>query len=285
MSPRLWMLLIGAVGGLMTSGILFASGTDQVIDRYVSENVPIVAAIKADMSDMMTVPKTAYVDPLPDYAAEYAGMTTGDIASVLEDYGYQVVHTDDADLKIQWLRDMGGGHLGQHYAGLIQVSLGGINCMGEWRPYDNATITDILIHEIGHNFGHGHSDDPGNIMYPTTTSFFVSDHNKIKLMAKGLLTSVSFCNAGDYYYDVVAIGGGSVKTWVVDSDVTLDDINSGVFHHYEHCGSNGESMSVFFENCTLPAGSKLVVHNETEWADVSIRIINVSERPDLDIDF
>ena len=148
-----------------------------------------------------------YIDPLPSYAADGIEEVVEDIAANLEPLspeGATVSQTDDedeADIYVRWVRDYGSHVLGRAvYQSVIHVGLGRTNCIGDWSAFDANTVKKILWHELGHAFGYGHSDNPNNIMFPTTQTKFASEYDvSRKNLATGQFETFSVCTSGKYH--------------------------------------------------------------------------------------
>jgi len=118
-----------------------------------------------------------YIDPLPSYAAKNVSSSVDTIARSFSEwnpYGAsikRVYNRNNADLTIAWIKNYGSHTIGESiYRSHIKVGLGSNNCLGEWRAFDDATVVNILWHELGHSMGYGHSNDPNNIMYYQTAT-------------------------------------------------------------------------------------------------------------------
>ena len=48
---------------------------------------------------------------------------------------------------------------------MIQIGLGDSYCNGSWEPYSERSVTETLMHEIGHVLGFAHDDNPDSLMY------------------------------------------------------------------------------------------------------------------------
>ena len=73
------------------------------------------------------------------------------------------------DIIVTWVKDYGlQKHIGLKFQELVQVALGDSRCGGNWHPFSSYTVEGLMTHEIGHAIGLGHSENPANIMYPTT---------------------------------------------------------------------------------------------------------------------
>ena len=208
-----------------------------------------------------------YIEPLPWYAAEGVDDAVDDIVDSLkgwEHHGAQVLQSlekDDADIYVRWIRDYGGHTLGQAiHQSVIHVGLGSTNCNDEWQAFDAATVKKILWHEFGHAFGYRHSDDPNNVMYPTTETRFVVEREVSQHLAAGYAQAFRLCKSGMYSIRLsVEEDSPGFDLVVLQERVSWDDYWDEDYDDYPYCG-NGRWRSVY-RTCTVEPGAWVYVRN------------------------
>ncbi len=100
---------------------------------------------------------------------ENTELTTNDDKKAVVKF-YVVDEKSDANVLVTWvMRNLGEGVLGHANLGkgVVEVALGGYGCDGTTQLFTIDTVETIMIHELGHSLGFGHSTDPNNIMYPS----------------------------------------------------------------------------------------------------------------------
>ena len=226
----------------------------------VAETSPTILAIAAQEVNF-------YIDPIPWYASDGVTDAVQDIVEVLEEwtpYGAQIRQTQDeleADIHVQWVRDYGDHILGLAvHQTVIHVGLGSTNCHDEWQSFDSDTVEKILWHEFGHAFGYGHSEDLGNIMYPTLKTRFAVEQDFSEVISPLWYWTVPFCEAGFYSFEFETEDTRNdfqfaVLPLLVSFEDYLDDSRSA----YQSC-EFGEWQRIS-EACRVDIGSRAMIYN------------------------
>ena len=91
-----------------------------------------------------------------------------------------------ANVWVTWVvRDIGQGVLGHAHLGkgVVEVALGDYSCDGSFQLYDVNSVGLVMRHELGHSIGLRHSEDRGDIMYPTISPSYayclLGDFNRL----------------------------------------------------------------------------------------------------------
>lgn len=231
---------------------------------------------------------TYYVDPLPSYST-YDVSEFDDYLNGRHQEGVpltRVYNEAEADFSIQWVRDYGPHTLGVAYSKRVAtVGLGSSNC-GEWQHFDNLSITKIAWHEIGHVLGFGHSDDPNNIMYPTTHVQYKRDFGDTVLLSSGWSQPMTFCNSGSQYFRVdTGDSGDGVRVFVITPDTDPSDFTyNQIGRYYKSCGELDKTWHGYGKECNIPNGAKLVIHNtEDRPVSVTYHMENRNAHPDVNM--
>ena len=228
-----------------------------------------------------------YIEPLPWYAADGVEDAVDDIVDLLEGWGPHGAHLSrttekaDADIYVRWIRDYGGHTLGQAiHQSVIHVGLGSTNCNDEWQAFDADTVKKILWHEFGHAFGYGHSDDPNNVMYPTTETRFEVEQSISRVVAAGWIWRFPLCSAGRYSIEFEADGDeDGFDVVVVREYVDWDDYHEEDYEAYRSC-VNGRWHRVT-QTCDVESGAYIYIQNY-DWGEairLSGQIIQLDDPP------
>ncbi|MCH7648774.1 MAG: matrixin family metalloprotease [Thaumarchaeota archaeon] len=158
-----------------------------------------------------------YVDELPSWA-DYAVGVMYDSTRYWEEPNpelkfYVTENPNDADFRVQWVKDFGGEqHVGHAYGKqFVEVGLGDSNCYGKWQPYSRNYVSQIMTHEIGHILGLDHSNDVKSIMYPTAI------HLEYGIVEEEFTLTESY---GQFYSPCTIKGVTSIDYWVSVDDPT-----------------------------------------------------------------
>ena len=229
------------------------------------------------------------IEPLPWYAAEGTQDAVADIVNSLESWRPNGVRIREAkgeelaDIYVRWVRDYGDHLLGLAiHQTVLHVGLGSTNCAGEWQAFDANSVKKILWHEFGHAFGYGHSEDPNNVMYPTTRTRYLVDHEVSgKLLAARWYQTFWLCNGGQvnlsFYVHDDAVGDltFSILPPGLSAAAYVDDERG----HNRDCGRRARQRLNI--TCVVEAGSLLLVHNDNPSDDIvfSGQIIRLDDPP------
>lgn len=214
-----------------------------------------------------------YIEPVPSYASSDIHNAVKQVSNALDDtYLHQmqfqrVYNENQADLYIQWIKNYGSHVLGESILKrVIKVGLGTDSCYGDWQPFDADSVTKIMIHEVGHSVGYGHSSNQNNIMYAVTDTRFTQDYNKRITLDEGYHWSASFCNAGTYSYSIDSDSSSNgFYVYVITPETNPSSFISGDSGlHYTDCGGGSKNYISFSRSCTVPQGAKLLLNNKDD---------------------
>ena len=228
-----------------------------------------------------------HFEPLPWYAGDNAEQALQDIADSLDGRSHhgariQVTDSEDAaDIYVRWVRDYGAHTLGLAvHQTVIHVGLGSTNCNDEWQAFDRNTVVKILWHELGHTLGYGHSDDPNNIMYPTTETRFEIERDISRVIAAGWTWRFPLCRAGRYSIGLETDSDDDgFEVVVVREYVDWDDYHDGNYDAYGSCVSG--RWQQITRTCDVEGGAYVYVQNydRDDAIRVSGHIIQLDDPP------
>jgi len=215
-----------------------------------------------------------YVDPLPDWAT-YSGNVVYDATTAWKDANpnlnfYKAESPEDANLRIQWVKEFGVKHVGYAYGDkFIEVGLGDSHCDGQWQPYSSDHVNWIMKHEIGHVLGLEHSSDPTSIMYPTAPKAEYGNVSEQFNMGKNQVRFIPFClsqEPSSIQYDVKTTDSESgFSVYVVPSKKDFDNLIQGkAFTYYSDKDCFGEGYLQYFGECkgVIDESGLVIIHDQ-----------------------
>ncbi len=197
---------------------------------------------------------------------------TMDFWEEIEDIGFQITDSEvEADLKVFWVKDFGGEHMGYAYRDLIEIGIGDSNC-GEWLRYSNDHILQITKHEFGHALGYDHSDDPNSLMYPTLNQEYDFIINKKDVLPPGYYQYFNACSLNDVAdFSIDLSTDNNIDFYVVSS---YEDykylLNGESFLYYETCYKN--EITEYKDNCIINNGGGFVIGNPSSYETINYSI-------------
>jgi len=232
-----------------------------------------------------------YIEPVPDYAGAQVKLGVDALSVILENYEFytnvnfkRVYNPSDTHIHISWIKNYGSHVLGESiFKSVVKVGLGSENCYGDWQQLDAPTVMMIFLHEVGHSMGFGHSNNPDNIMYYKTDSRFETEYHKIIALDEGEYITLPFCSGGTILYQISSDDkNNGFHVYVLPSETDSSNfINYRTGKYYPDC-STENTMVTFGNECTVPNGAKLVIHNPDDIFNfdvirVDVKIIDLDQ--------
>lgn len=263
------VLIVLCILGLGLFVYVYNNGLDQILPgpvRFQSPQMPVSDEIPAGTGSEDEF--LLYIEPLPPgIDSKYLGVISEAGARWEEaspDLDFSIVaDDDDANVRVQWIKEFGGHPLGQAInRNFVQVGLGDSDCLEKWRPYTYDTVLHIATHEFGHVIGLDHSDDPGDVMYESVSTKYEIDINENDFLPDGSSIFYPVCTKrGSGEYSIEVSSDLPIDVYVVPSKEDYDAMSSDEsFSHYPECQGSGTTS--YQKRCVIPAGGGIVVSND-----------------------
>ena len=269
----------------------------------ISENssksqIEILARTNPYLNGIITGTINIHVQPVPSYADP---RVSEDVDSILKSidgtvFGSYITlrvvsNANDADIKINWVKDFGSEKLGHAvFKSFVEVGLGEDNCQGDWQAFDTLTVTKIFWHELGHSIGYNHSTKSDNIMYPTIPTQFVTDVDTTFVLDEGYYKTITFCKSGSMNYNLSSDNqNNGFYAYVLPSTTDPTQFLNNVGEYYPSC-STEDPMVSFGSTCNVVIGDKLMVYNKDDYLQTSaiqinLKIVDMNTMSDVDFDW
>lgn len=154
---------------------ILSESEEHVFEKYSYDVFEAIYSFTTTAPSEFTISPTSgvsykiYFDELPSWAPIHVDQilkSASDYWNIRDGITFQRVYDDNqSDISISWTKNSGQVTLGYAYYDLIQVGLGDDFCNGDWQPFSQKSVADILTHELGHAIGYEHIDDVSDVMY------------------------------------------------------------------------------------------------------------------------
>jgi len=225
----------------------------------------ILAVNNPLLKKIMTGKITFWVEPVPYYAAPGVTASVNRLLDSFESWsGVSRIYNEGyADIRIQWIKEFSPHQGGQYWQSYAQVGLGQTACKGKWQPFTAHTLRQVLWHEIGHAMGHGHSNDPNNVMWGSgLEKYFYKEYEDDVFLEDGHFSWRSFCRGGEYTFSLKGSSeSNGFKFWVITPETDAKKFivdNEG--KHYPDCTKEGTWVSIG-RTCNVAKNSYLLIYN------------------------
>jgi len=239
---------------------------------------------------------TFYFTTPPNYASQNVRTAVDSFGSWMDGQtinGVKLkrVYSSNADFTINWVRDYQEDTIGRQVDDYLIVGLGSSRC-GEWRPFDAESVLRLTWHEAGHALGQGHSNDSGNIMYPTLIgNKYEYDYDETITLSDGYQWSIPFCNSGSVFFETERLSSNNgYKVYVIPPNTNVWNVINGKSDFYASCSAYENTMNLFNQKCNVERGSMLVLYNPSVFGagsdlQIKVKIINKNSVPNVDLTF
>ena len=229
-----------------------------------------------------------WIEPLPANISQNVRTTVEKFASMMDgesinDIKLKRTYSENsADFTFNWATDYSPKHIGRQIGDHLLVGLGSSNC-GSWKPFNDGSLLLIMIHEMGHALGQGHSNNSNNIMYYQIDTQYEYDYKETITLRDGYRHQIPFCNSGDVFFTTEKAYDSSAgyELYVIPPSTDASDF---VFRsegkYYPDCsGDSGQTYNSISKSCNnLPSGAKLVLYNPSNFGTGNDAIIKIEIR-------
>ncbi|MEK6928392.1 MAG: matrixin family metalloprotease [Nanoarchaeota archaeon] len=175
----------------------------------------------------------------------------------------------DANVRIQWVKEFGGEHLGFALGRqFIEIGLGDSICLGKYKPYSYESVKHIATHEIGHVLGHQH-DENDPIMKSSLLTVYEKNFEETAVIPAGYILSYPVCNKKNISkYNFFVSSDVPIDIYVLPSNNEVENLKEGKeFTYYSSCSA--ENTREFQKQCSIKQSSAIVIlADETSPASV-----------------
>ena len=229
---------------------------------YLSDN-----SIEGNYLDKISGPKTLTIaiDELPHGVdASYSNSIRESISywEKREDVIFKEVSSDEeANVRVQWVKEFGGEHLGYAMGGFVEIGLGDSLCNEKWQAYSYESVLHISKHELGHVLGYEHSEDINDLMYFQVLTKYNIDINEKEILHDGWFMAYSVCTKQDSAEYVIKVNSDEeLNIYVVPSIEDYESFKEGEeFSYFQDC--KGEGVRFYKKTCGVSSGSIIILEN------------------------
>ena len=195
---------------------------------------------------------------------------------------------DDAEIIISWIKDFGGGTMGQTHSsiGSVEIGIGDSSC-GYYNYYATSTLGDIAAHELLHGIGFEHINDQKSIMYPYLSANYFTFHNLD--LGEWVYQFIPICSDKritdlDIYVEAVEQGEKFDVFYVKSSQDAERYANGENFNKYNNCYQ--ENTTYFNKYCTgLSTSGGLVIGTEDIYDGINSITVSIFDSKPNELDF